>query len=190
MVRMLVSFVQKPSISLTSPSGGLVWGPEGSEITRGYSFVFTCLMNFSSTPGSFILIFSGSNITHIKTAVNNSPSFSFPAAEYGHQGNYSWDPTVRPLNHSESFLWLRVESECCQPLLNQLGVLLCTPDPANSVLANIGLHFYNKVTTRQNSKQKENTEMLVFRAEGATDEEEQAGGTKKDVRRFHHFSQT
>lgn len=87
------------------------------------------------------------------------------------------------------------------------------------MLANIGLHFYNKVlfirvneciftwkkrigaqwkqafvslqvTTRQNSKQKENTEMLVFRAEGATDEEEQAGGTKKDVRRFHHFSQT
>lgn len=92
-------------------------------------------------------------------------------------------------------------------------------DPVNSVLANIGLHFYNKVlfirvneciftwkkrigaqgkqafvslqvTTRQNSKQKENTEMLVFRVEGATDEEEEAGGTEKDLRRFHHFSQT
>ncbi|CAI5673805.1 unnamed protein product [Oreochromis niloticus] len=31
--------LQTPSISLTSPSAGLGWGPEGAEITRGYSFV-------------------------------------------------------------------------------------------------------------------------------------------------------
>ncbi|XP_035770505.1 uncharacterized protein LOC102795925 [Neolamprologus brichardi] len=81
--------LQTPSISLTSPSAGLVWGPEGAEITRGYSFVFTCSVNFTFSSGRFILIFSDSNIPDSKPAVNNSASFSFPVAEYEHQGNYS-----------------------------------------------------------------------------------------------------
>ncbi|XP_039463710.1 deleted in malignant brain tumors 1 protein-like isoform X1 [Oreochromis aureus] len=81
--------LQTPSISLTSPSAGLVWGPEGAEITRGYGFVFTCSVNSRFSSGRFFLIFSESNITDSKPAVNNSASFSFPVAEYEHQGNYS-----------------------------------------------------------------------------------------------------
>ncbi|KAL4000769.1 C-C motif chemokine 3 [Sarotherodon galilaeus] len=81
--------LQTPSISLTSPSAGLVWGPEGAEITRGYSFVFTCSVNSRFSSGRFFLIFSDSNIIDSKPAVNYSASFSFPVAEYEHQGNYS-----------------------------------------------------------------------------------------------------
>ncbi|XP_027140634.1 deleted in malignant brain tumors 1 protein isoform X2 [Larimichthys crocea] len=81
--------LQQPSISLTSPNKGLVWSPEGVEITKGYSFVITCSINSRYSEGHFILIFSGSNITNTKPAVNQSASFDFPVAEYEHQGNYS-----------------------------------------------------------------------------------------------------
>uniref|UniRef100_A0A669DN33 Deleted in malignant brain tumors 1 protein-like n=1 Tax=Oreochromis niloticus TaxID=8128 RepID=A0A669DN33_ORENI len=79
--------LQRPRISLTSPNAGLVWGPEGAQITRGYSFILTCSINSTFSSGHFILSFSGSNLT--EPAVNNSASFSFPVAEYEHQGNYS-----------------------------------------------------------------------------------------------------
>lgn len=81
--------LQQPNISLTSPNGGLVWSPEGAEVTRGYSFVFTCSINSRYPEGRFFLIVSGSNITYTKPAVNLSASFNFPVAEYEHQGNYS-----------------------------------------------------------------------------------------------------
>ncbi|KAM9346054.1 uncharacterized protein ABDE67_012667 [Symphorus nematophorus] len=81
--------LQQTGISLTSPNGGLVWSPEGAEVTRGYSFDITCSMNSSYPGGDFSLIFSGSNITNTKPAVNHSASFNFPVAEYEHQGNYS-----------------------------------------------------------------------------------------------------
>ncbi|XP_038594862.1 leukocyte immunoglobulin-like receptor subfamily B member 3 isoform X2 [Micropterus salmoides] len=74
--------LQPPSISLTSPN-------RGSEVTRGDSFVFTCSSSSHYPTGVFFLIFSGSNITDPKPAVNHSASFNFPAAEYEHQGNYS-----------------------------------------------------------------------------------------------------
>ncbi|XP_076609245.1 uncharacterized protein LOC143334360, partial [Chaetodon auriga] len=80
--------VQQPSISLTSPNGGLVWGPEGAEVTRCYSFVITCSINSTYSEGHFLLYFSGSNMTYTKPAVNLSASFNFPVAEYEHQGNY------------------------------------------------------------------------------------------------------
>ncbi|XP_067332600.1 uncharacterized protein [Channa argus] len=81
--------LQQPIISLTSPDGGLVLGPEGAEVTRGYNFVITCSIYSTYPEGRFFLIFSGSNITDTKSAVNYSASFNFPAAEYEHQGNYS-----------------------------------------------------------------------------------------------------
>ncbi|XP_044037976.1 uncharacterized protein LOC122869245 isoform X1 [Siniperca chuatsi] len=81
--------LQQPSISLTSPNRGLAWSPEGAEVTRGYSFVITCSTSSHYPTGVFILIFSGSNITDTKPAVNHSASFNFPVAEYEHQGNYS-----------------------------------------------------------------------------------------------------
>nr|XP_046271678.1 deleted in malignant brain tumors 1 protein-like isoform X3 [Scatophagus argus] len=81
--------LQQPSISLTSPNGGLVWGPEGAEVTRGYSFIFTCSISSHYPEGRFFLIFSGSDITNTKPAVNHSASFNFHVAEYEHQGNYS-----------------------------------------------------------------------------------------------------
>ncbi|XP_044037975.1 deleted in malignant brain tumors 1 protein-like isoform X2 [Siniperca chuatsi] len=81
--------LQQPSISLTSPNRGLVWSSEGAEVTRGYSFVFTCSITSSYPEGRFFLIFSGSNITDTKPAVSHSASFNFPVAEHEHQGNYS-----------------------------------------------------------------------------------------------------
>ncbi|XP_030592655.1 immunoglobulin superfamily member 1-like [Archocentrus centrarchus] len=81
--------LQQPSISLASPSTGLVWGPEGAEVMRGDNFSFTCSISSSYPGGVFSLIFSGSNITNTQPAVNNSASFSFPIADYEHQGNYS-----------------------------------------------------------------------------------------------------
>ncbi|CAI5655015.1 unnamed protein product [Oreochromis niloticus] len=87
-IHVIITFpLQQPSISLTSPNGGLVWGPEGAEITKGSSFVFSCSINSRYTPGCFRLFFSGVNLT--EPAVNHSASFSFPAAEYEHQGSYS-----------------------------------------------------------------------------------------------------
>ena len=81
--------LQQPSISLTSPNRGLVWGPEGAAVTRGDSFVLTCSINSSYPGGYFLLIFSGSNITKTEPAVNLSASFNFPVAKYEHEGNYS-----------------------------------------------------------------------------------------------------
>lgn len=81
--------LQQPNISLTSPNKGLIWSPEGAEVTRGYSFVFLCSITCSFPDGRFFLISSDANITVIKSAVNHSASFEFPKAEYKHQGNYS-----------------------------------------------------------------------------------------------------
>ncbi|CAI5674141.1 unnamed protein product [Oreochromis niloticus] len=179
--------LQRPIISLTSPNAGLVWGPEGAQITRGYSFILTCSINSTFSSGHFILSFSGSNLT--EPAVNKSASFSFPVAEYEHQGNYS---CVYETTAMLSRKFTSLEAEPIHVIIKYPvnSVLRYVFLPLILLLANVGLHFYYKVTTRQNSKQKENTEMFVFRAEGATDEEEEAGGTEKDLRRFHHFSQT
>uniref|UniRef100_A0A096M187 SRCR domain-containing protein n=1 Tax=Poecilia formosa TaxID=48698 RepID=A0A096M187_POEFO len=89
-VRLTVTVsLESPNISLTSPHAGLVWGPGGAEVTKGYGFSFTCSINPTYPQGDFSLIFSGSNITETRPAVKNSASFNFPAAEFEHQGNYS-----------------------------------------------------------------------------------------------------
>ncbi|CAI5673809.1 unnamed protein product [Oreochromis niloticus] len=128
--------LQTPSISLTSASAGLVWGPEGAEITRGYSFVLTCSVNSSFSSGRFFLIFSESNITDSKPAVNNSASFSFPVAEYEHQGNYScvYEVTVStqtfnstataPITVIIKFPWMLLVSSVVPVVLLLLLVLL------------------------------------------------------------------
>ncbi|XP_029365019.1 uncharacterized protein LOC115047931 isoform X2 [Echeneis naucrates] len=89
-VRLTVTVrLQRPSISLTSANGGLVLNPEGAEIGKDYRFIFTCSINSTYPGGHFFLLFSGSNTSDSKPAVNHSASFDFPAAEYKHQGNYS-----------------------------------------------------------------------------------------------------
>ncbi|XP_033181986.1 scavenger receptor cysteine-rich type 1 protein M130-like [Anabas testudineus] len=80
--------LQTPSISLTSPDGGLVLSPEAAQVTRGSSFIITCSINSIYPDSRFFLIFSGSGVTS-KSAVDHSASFNFPVAEYKHQGNYS-----------------------------------------------------------------------------------------------------
>ncbi|KAG7239953.1 hypothetical protein INR49_028130, partial [Caranx melampygus] len=80
--------LQQPTLSLTSPDGGLVWSPEAAQVTRGYSFIITCFISSHYPGGVFSLIFAGSNTTVTEPAVNHSASFGFPA-EYEHQGNYS-----------------------------------------------------------------------------------------------------
>ncbi|CAK6960186.1 immunoglobulin superfamily member 1-like [Scomber scombrus] len=127
--------LQQPNISLTSPNGGLVWGPEGAEVTRGYNFILTCSINSNYHEGRFLLIRSGSNIT-TKPAVNLSASFNFPVAEYEHEGNYSCvyevtlsrqdfrSPETAPIIVIIKFpLWLLVSSVAVRSLLLFLLVL-------------------------------------------------------------------
>ncbi|XP_039681942.1 uncharacterized protein LOC120575288 [Perca fluviatilis] len=100
--------LQQPSISLTSPNRGLVWGPEGAQITRGFSFVFTCSTSSHYPGGVFHLIFSGSNLTNTEPAVNQSASFSFPVAEYEQQGNYSLplqQPSISLTSPNRGLVW-------------------------------------------------------------------------------------
>ncbi|XP_047427793.1 uncharacterized protein LOC124997828 [Mugil cephalus] len=81
--------LQPPSIYLTSANQEPVQGPESAEVTRGHSFTLTCSISSHYPGGVFSLILSGSNITRTQPAINNSASFSFPEAEYEHQGDYS-----------------------------------------------------------------------------------------------------
>ncbi|KAL0148941.1 hypothetical protein M9458_055745, partial [Cirrhinus mrigala] len=58
-----------------APDGQFVVGSQGPVITRGHSFTIVC-----STE---------SPITRSESAVNHSSSFSFPEADYSHEGTYS-----------------------------------------------------------------------------------------------------
>ncbi|XP_076138965.1 immunoglobulin superfamily member 1-like isoform X2 [Alosa pseudoharengus] len=84
----IVVLVQ-PNISLSAPDGGLFWGPQGPEVTRGHSLSLICSTEPQYPGGSFHLIFDGSNRTRTQLAVNHSASFYIPEADYSHQGNYS-----------------------------------------------------------------------------------------------------
>ncbi|XP_062408013.1 uncharacterized protein LOC134099238 [Sardina pilchardus] len=79
----------RPNISLSAPDGGLFWGPQGPEVTRGHSLSLICSTEPQHQGGSFHLIFDGSNSTRTQLAVNHSASFYIPEADYSHQGNYS-----------------------------------------------------------------------------------------------------
>nr|XP_046163396.1 uncharacterized protein LOC124000814 isoform X2 [Oncorhynchus gorbuscha] len=79
----------QPNISLNAPNGGMFWGLQGPEVTRGHSFSITCSIQPQYPGGLFCLEFSGSNMTETKPAVNHSASFHFPVADYTDQGNYS-----------------------------------------------------------------------------------------------------
>ncbi|XP_023806163.1 scavenger receptor cysteine-rich type 1 protein M130-like [Oryzias latipes] len=83
--------LQMPDISLTSPGVGLVWGPGEAEVTRGHNFTITCFIPAEVPQGHFLLMFSGSNKRNRTThqPINNSASFTFPVAEFVHQGSYS-----------------------------------------------------------------------------------------------------
>ncbi|XP_062408011.1 platelet glycoprotein VI-like [Sardina pilchardus] len=84
----IVVLVQ-PNISLSAPDGGLFWGPQGPEVTRGHSLSLICSTEPQHQGGSFHLIFNGSNSTRTQLAINHSASFYIPEADYSHQGNYS-----------------------------------------------------------------------------------------------------
>ncbi|XP_048062320.1 deleted in malignant brain tumors 1 protein-like isoform X4 [Megalobrama amblycephala] len=80
--------LQQPSIPRIAPDGQFDVGPQGSVITRGHSFTIICSTQSQYTGGSFHL-FREANITKSQLAVNLSASFSFPDADYSHEGNYS-----------------------------------------------------------------------------------------------------
>ncbi|XP_076138919.1 uncharacterized protein LOC143122024 [Alosa pseudoharengus] len=84
----IVVLVQ-PNISLSAPDGGLFWGPQGPEVTRGHSLSLICSTEPQHQGGSFHLIFDGSNRTRTQLAVNHSASFYIPEPDYSHQGSYS-----------------------------------------------------------------------------------------------------
>ncbi|RVE59014.1 hypothetical protein OJAV_G00199970 [Oryzias javanicus] len=81
--------LQVPNTSLTSPGVEVIQGPGRVEITRGHNFTFTCSINSKSPHGRFFLIFSGYDMTNSSLAVNYSASFTFPVADFKHQGSYS-----------------------------------------------------------------------------------------------------
>ncbi|KAG5269644.1 hypothetical protein AALO_G00204330 [Alosa alosa] len=66
----IVVLVQ-PNISLSAPDGGLFWGPQGPEVTRGHSLSLICSTEPQHQGGSFHLIFDGSNRT--RTQLRHQP---------------------------------------------------------------------------------------------------------------------
>ncbi|KAI2647476.1 Deleted in malignant brain tumors 1 protein [Labeo rohita] len=80
--------LQQPNISHSAPDGQFVVGSQGPVITRGHSFTIICSTE-SQYPGGSFHLFRGSSITRSESAVNHSSSFSFPEADYSHEGNYS-----------------------------------------------------------------------------------------------------
>ncbi|XP_063061257.1 uncharacterized protein LOC134454274 [Engraulis encrasicolus] len=83
-----VSLVQ-PNISVVAPDGGLFWGPQGPEVTRGHSLSILCSTEAQYPGGSFHLLLDASNSTRTQSALNHSASFHIPEIEHSHQGNYS-----------------------------------------------------------------------------------------------------
>ncbi|XP_035254815.1 flocculation protein FLO11-like [Anguilla anguilla] len=81
--------LQQPAIVLSSPTGKMTGGPQGSEVIEGHNFTITCSTVSQYPGGSFNLIFTGSSVTEAQAAVSHSASFIFSAAELSHQGNYS-----------------------------------------------------------------------------------------------------
>ncbi|XP_039877813.1 uncharacterized protein LOC120727552 isoform X2 [Simochromis diagramma] len=166
-------FLQQPNISVTSPDGGLVRVPDGSEIISGYSFVFTCTNNEHYPGGVFNLIFYGSNMKrtkHTKPSVNNSASFSFPVADFGHDGRYScvYEITLS----AGTFTSPEASSIHIIIIYSIIPVLRYVFLPLILLLENIALHFYYKVIKKQKSDKKENDETDVSRAEEVEAEEE------------------
>ncbi|KAI2645580.1 Immunoglobulin superfamily member 1 [Labeo rohita] len=87
-VNIIVVDLQQPSIFHSAPDGQFVVGSQGPVITRGHSFTIICFTE-SQYPGGSFHLFRGSNITRSESAVSHSASFSFPEADYSHEGNYS-----------------------------------------------------------------------------------------------------
>ncbi|RXN09394.1 deleted in malignant brain tumors 1 -like protein [Labeo rohita] len=87
-VNLTVVDLQQPNISHSAPDGQFVVGSQGPVITRGHSFTIICSTE-SQYPGGSFHLFRESNITRSESAVNHSSSFSFPEADYSHEGNYS-----------------------------------------------------------------------------------------------------
>ncbi|XP_050975787.1 deleted in malignant brain tumors 1 protein [Labeo rohita] len=87
-VNITVVNLQRPSISHSAPDGQFVVGSQGPVITRGHSFTIICSTE-SQYPGGSFHLFRGPNITRSESAVNHSSSFSFPEADYSHEGTYS-----------------------------------------------------------------------------------------------------
>ncbi|XP_072549824.1 scavenger receptor cysteine-rich domain-containing protein DMBT1-like [Salminus brasiliensis] len=79
----------QPNISFRASGDWFHWWLEEPEVTRGYSFSIICSIQTQYPGGSFHLEFSGSSITRTQSAVDHSTTFSFPQADYVHQGNYS-----------------------------------------------------------------------------------------------------
>ncbi|XP_042073038.1 deleted in malignant brain tumors 1 protein-like, partial [Haplochromis burtoni] len=139
--------LQQPNISVISPDGGLVRVPDGSEIIKGYSFVFTCTNNEHYPGGVFNLIFYGSNMKrtkHTKPSVNNSASFSFPVADFEHEGSYScvYEITLSAgtfTSYPEDWRFYVSVIYSRTPILRYVFL------PLILLLENIALHFYYKV---------------------------------------------
>ncbi len=89
-----VVHLKQPRISHNVPDGWFDVGSQGLVITRGHSLTIICSTE-SHYPGGGFYLFKESNITMGQSAVNHSASFSFPGADYSHEGKYSCVYEVR-----------------------------------------------------------------------------------------------
>ncbi|XP_048051094.1 immunoglobulin superfamily member 1-like [Megalobrama amblycephala] len=80
--------LQQPSIPRIAPDGRFDVGPQGSVITRGHSFTIICSTE-SQYPGGSFHLFREANIAKSQSAFDHSASFSFPEADFSHEGKYS-----------------------------------------------------------------------------------------------------
>ncbi|CAI5641405.1 unnamed protein product [Oreochromis niloticus] len=167
-------YLQQARISVTSPNGGMVRVPEGAEIIKGYSFILTCT-NDENYPGAvFNLIFYGSNMKQTKLtkpSVNNSASFSFPVADFEHEGEYScvYEITLSTRTFTSYPEYWRFYVSV---IYSRTPILRYVFLPLILLLENIALHYYYKVIKKQKSDKKENDETDVSRAEEVEAEEE------------------
>ncbi|CAM4365984.1 unnamed protein product [Leuciscus chuanchicus] len=87
-VQITVVHLQQPSLPRIVPDGQFDVGPQGPVITWGHSFTIICSTE-SQHPGGSFYLFRESIMTRSQSAVSLSASFSFPEADYSHEGNYS-----------------------------------------------------------------------------------------------------
>ncbi|XP_077073338.1 scavenger receptor cysteine-rich domain-containing protein DMBT1-like [Siphateles boraxobius] len=80
--------LRQPNFPRIAHDGRFDVGPQGPVITWGHSFTIICSTE-SQYPGGFFYLFRESNMSRNKSAANLSASFSFPEADYSHEGNYS-----------------------------------------------------------------------------------------------------
>ncbi|XP_045904015.1 uncharacterized protein LOC123970161 [Micropterus dolomieu] len=129
--------------------------PSIDGIYESSNFTISCSIKPQYPGGSFQLTFNTSNTANVYTqkAVNHTAHFLFPAANHGHQGNYSCSVFSHKFSSVSQPLYLSISASPTVFIVRLVGLLLTLA----LLLSAIGLH---KMTTRgQESGRQENIEL-------------------------------